>query len=204
MDTLKYIANKFNVDTKKLIIELNDFGRNDLAKLFYELGFTKGTEIGVLLGRYSAVLCFYNKNLKLYSIDPFQEMKEYNDIKTQAQWDEFYKWTKKRIKPYNCELIREKSMDALKLFKDKSLDFVYIDGNHAFTSEANDIHGWGKKVRLGGIISGHDYIQYRYKSCSHSWEVVNAYIQAYRIRPLFIIGKNKDKIRSWFWVKTNG
>ena len=94
-------------------------------------------------------------------------------------------------------------MDAVKLIADEMLDFVYIDGNHEFTSEANDIHEWGKKVKVGGIIAGHDYRLYKQRSYSHSYEVVNAYTAAYRIRPLFIIGKNVDRIRSWFFIKEN-
>ena len=48
-------------------------------------------------------------------------------------------------------------MEAVKQFKDGSLDFVYIDGNHTFEYVINDIAEWSKKVRKGGIISGHDY-----------------------------------------------
>lgn len=92
-------------------------------------------------------------------------------------------------------------MEAVVDFSDNSLDFVYIDGNHQFASEANDIYEWSKKVRLGGIIAGHDYRKYRKSSFSHSYEVVNGYTQAYHIHPWFIIGQNIDRIRSWFWVK---
>ena len=201
MDTLRYIADKYGVDVTQRVIHLPDVGRNDLASLFGELKFSFGAEIGVLLGNYSEELCKRNPGLALASIDPYLVFNEYHDLTTQADWDNNYIKTVQKLSKYTCTVIREKSMDAVKNCKNESLDFVYIDGNHEFTSEANDIHEWSKKVRPGGIIAGHDYIKYKERSYSHSYEVVNAYTDAYRIRPLFIIGKNVDKIRSWFWVK---
>ena len=48
-------------------------------------------------------------------------------------------------------------MDAVKDFADKSLDFVFIDGHHGYDYIKEDIREWSKKVRKGGIVSGHDY-----------------------------------------------
>ena len=201
MDTLKYIGDKLKVNTSQKVVHLLDFSRNDLASLFTELGFVKGVEVGVLLGTYSEELCKRNKNLRLVSVDPYLVFPEYKDLTTQKQFDENYEKTSERLARYNCLLLRKKSMEALAEIENESMDFVYIDGNHEFTSEANDIHEWSKKVRVGGIISGHDYRPYQLRSYSHTFEVVNAYTQAYSIYPLFIIGRNVDRIRSWFWVK---
>lgn len=49
------------------------------------------------------------------------------------------------------------SVDAAKLFDDKSLDFVFIDANHKYDYVSADIAAWFPKVKSGGIISGHDY-----------------------------------------------
>lgn len=202
MDTLNYISKKYDIDLKsKSPITIQNMDRIDLAKLFSEINFNKGVEVGVLFGRYSKVLCEVNPKLKLYSIDPWLSYKEYKDLTSQKDFDQLYETTKNNLKLFNCKVIRKKSMDALLDFEDNSLDFVYIDGNHEFASEANDIYEWSKKVRVGGIISGHDYRKYRYKSFSHSYEVVHAYTDAYRISPWFITDSNKEKIRSWFWIK---
>lgn len=202
MDTLNFIAKKYNLNLReKSPITIPDFDRNDLALLFAELGFTSGAEIGVLFGRYSAILCKANPKLKLNSIDPWLVYKEYKDLTTQKNFDYLYQKTKDNLVDFNCQIIRKKSMEALKDFSDSSLDFVYIDGNHEFTSEANDIHEWSKKIRSGGIVSGHDYRKYKEKSYSHTYEVVHAYTQAYRISPWFVTDSNKEKIRSWFWIK---
>jgi len=201
MESLAYIEKKHGIYRGDGVVNLDNVGRNDLAILFHELGFRLGAEIGVLLGRYSHTLCRRNPDLRLFSVDPFLAFPEYKDKTPQSQWDLNYEETKRRLSGYNCTIIRKKSMDAVVSFPDNFLDFVYIDGNHEFASETNDIHEWSKKVRPGGIIAGHDYVQYKASSFSHSYEVVNAYTQAYRIHPLFIIGRKVDHFRSWFWVK---
>jgi predicted O-methyltransferase YrrM len=42
------------------------------------------------------------------------------------------------------------------LISDDSIDFVYIDGNHQYSSIKEDLVNWSKKVKNGGIIAGHD------------------------------------------------
>jgi len=58
-----------------------------------------------------------------------------------------------RLKPYHAIIIRRFSWDALSMFKDRSLDFVYID---AITT--TPISAWTfaneQEVRRGGLVSG--------------------------------------------------
>jgi len=53
--------------------------------------------------------------------------------------------------------IRMTSVEAAKLYSDKSLDFVYIDADHEYEAIKADITAWLPKVKIGGIIAGHDY-----------------------------------------------
>jgi hypothetical protein len=96
-------------------------------------------------------------------------------------------------------------MDALKDFEDDSLDFVYIDSNHDFINLAMDVQYWLRKVRKGGILSGHDYCYYSYRKFNHVKRCLIAYARCYRMIPLFgtLEGKElkRDKYRSWFYVK---
>ena len=48
------------------------------------------------------------------------------------------------------------SEDAVKMFKDNSIDMVYIDGRHDYASVKKDINNWISKVKPGGWVTGHD------------------------------------------------
>lgn len=211
MDTLDYILKKFNItitDNVRMPYEIPDFGRNGLAVLFNELGFKVGAEIGVLDGTYSQIMCEANPGVKLYCIDAWKRHKGYLDYTRSSTFSNAHERATKILAPYNCELIRKFSMDAVKKFEDESLDFVYIDGNHDFQNVTNDIVEWSKKVRKGGIIAGHDYSRHKGPSFIHVHEVLNAYTQAYKIRPWFILGSMevvpgqvRDAARSWMFIK---
>jgi hypothetical protein len=49
------------------------------------------------------------------------------------------------------------SLDAVKKFRDESLDFVFIDASHEYEDVKKDIEAWLPKVKPGGILAGHDY-----------------------------------------------
>jgi predicted O-methyltransferase YrrM len=187
-----------DLPSKHMPIHMN-MGRNDLASLFYELGYTKGVEIGVERGLYSEVLCRSNPNLKLYGVDPLEVYRGYREHVSQDKMDGFYEEVVERMKPYDYELIRKYSLDAVGMFEDGELDFVYIDGNHDFVNTTNDIHAWSRKVKKGGIVSGHDYTRNKKKDYKcHVKDVVQAWTYAHGIHPWFIT--DGDKSPSWFWI----
>ena len=183
---------------------IDNFTRTDFAKLLAILGMNIGVEIGVFEGWYSRVLLDANPKLKLYCIDPWQPMPEYGDMEIA------YETTIRYLDKTNAQIIRKTSLDSLQQFEDNSIDFVYIDGDHALEAATNDIVNWEKKVRCGGIVSGHDYEdywtpfakQYRVK------EAVNKFVEDNNISPWFIFdgradySKGKKRIpKSWMWVK---
>jgi len=209
MDTLDYIIKKYNItDMGEMPIDIPNVGRNNLPELFNELGFKEGAEIGVESGAYSQVLCEGNPGVHLYSIDPWKSHRGYRDHVNQKKLDGFYKTAKKVLAPYNCEVVRKFSMDSVNDFKDGSLDFVYIDANHDFVNVTNDIHAWSRKVKVGGILAGHDYvIRSKWQDMQHAKLVVDSYTRAYGIRPYFVLGTKainpgevRDNTRSWMWV----
>jgi len=200
MEAERYIIEKYDVDVNQRHMPVNlSIGRNDLPYLFTELGYCVGAEIGVERGLYSEVIC--NAGLKLYAVDAWTAYKGYREHVSQSKLDGFFRETKNRLSGYDCQLIRCFSMDALKLFKDESLDFVYIDAAHDFQSATNDIAEWSKKVKVGGIVSGHDFSRNKKKDyiCQVK-DVVQGWAYAYSIRPWFIT-RGDRRSPSWFWVK---
>ena len=191
--------------------EIPDCGRDDLPKLFNELGFKNGVEIGVYKGEFSEVLAKgFNGNL--YSIDPWRLYKDYGNSRGQKRLDEQYRQTQERLSKYpNSKIIRKTSMEALEDFEDGSLDFVYIDGNHQFAYVAEDVYHWAIKLRKGGILCGHDYARYKSNSiCGgcHAKEVVDAYALSYNLENYYVLGRKRapegekrDQFRSWLIVK---
>ena len=107
---------------------------------------------------------------------------------------------KERMASYNCHIVKKFSMDAVKEFNDESLDFLYIDCNHSFVHIAQDLWYWSKKVRKGGVVSGHDYSNLSGKeglNACHVKYVVDAWVKTHDIK-LFITKENNP---SWFYVK---
>ena len=205
MNTLDYIVKKYNVDLNQpspINIFCNRY--TDLPQLFKELGFRFGVEIGVLKGEYSEVLCQSNPKLKLYSVDAWLFYPTYKNFRKQKDYDRAYKVAKKRLSIYpNNRIIKKWSVDAAKDFDDESLDFVYIDGDHSFRAVTNDIAEWSKKVRKGGIISGHDFSTSKNRQFGHVKNVVCAWTTAYGIHPLFALDcPPRFRENSWMWVKS--
>ena len=62
-----------------------------------------------------------------------------------------------RVEIERIEIVRATSERASRMFDDHEVDFVFIDGDHEQSAVAADIRAWFPKVKVGGIIAGHDY-----------------------------------------------
>ena len=96
----------------------------------------------------------------LYMVDVWRKLgAEYSDASNQNS-TETYHAAIENTAGYEdrCIMIRASSEISSKMFADESLDFVYIDANHAYEFVVEDINLWYPKVRVGGYICGHDYI----------------------------------------------
>lgn len=212
MDTLNYIIKKYSLDQNSdLPIEIPNAGRNDLAELLHELDFKTGVEVGVARGKYTKRLCGANPQMKIYAIDAWKPYGNYLDY-TPEMLGWFYEIARGKLASFsNCEIIKEFSTDAVKKIEDNSLDFVYIDANHKNPYVTEDIIEWSKKVKPGGIVSGHDYSDHRIRRTGESIDVIEAvrkYTNDNNIKPWFVLGLSartpgviRDLNRSWFLVK---
>ena len=121
---------------------------NFFPNLINKMGLKIGAEIGVDKGIFSNVLMQKSKLEKLYCIDIWQN-------------EDKFELTKSTLKPWmdieRVEIIRKLSIDASKDIPDDSLDFCYIDGDHSLEGIYVDLRAWIHKVKVGGILAGHDY-----------------------------------------------
>lgn len=64
------------------------------------------------------------------------------------------------MEPYNdrYEIRRMLSPDAADTFADQSLDSVYLDANPSYASSCVDLAAWWPKVKGGGVLCGHDFL----------------------------------------------
>ena len=188
---IQVFLNEFYKKDKDRVKE--SFTRRDLAKLFEGAG----AEIGVRTGAYSQTICKYGKPTELYSIDPYAL--PYRDKRSRLlgaeRQEAFYQEAVERLKPYEfCRIIRMESLEAVASFEYESLDFVYIDGSHAFDYVMCDIIEWAKRVKPGGIVAGHDYYKFR---DSEVVMAVDIYCKVHGIK----IQLTDERTPSWWFTK---
>jgi predicted O-methyltransferase YrrM len=200
METLNFIKERYKVDISQPVVKLPIDRFRGLVPLFKDLGFKKGAEIGVRRGMYAKWLLVKIKGLKLFLVDPYLVYDEYTELEflkenaKKMMVDNEAKARSRLAKFDRAEFIKKTSMDAINDFLDESLDFVFIDGNHDYQYVKDDIREWSKKIRKGGIISGHDY---NYKpEIFGVGKAVDEWVEGNEIKPLFIL-----KEGSWFYVK---
>ena len=156
------------------------FGRVGLAAIFAFLEYKAGAEIGVDGGNYSHVIAKNNRGAKLYSVDYWPHEAKYQ------------KALAKLSNMDNVEMVRKTSAEAVTMFEDGALDFVYIDAAHDYDNVIHDISVWSEKVRSGGIVSGHDYSNQE----PGVIKAVNEYADANGIDKVYILA-----CKSWYWMK---
>ena len=116
-----------------------------------------GVEIGTLYG-YNARNILDNLDIKkLYLVDPYLLYPQYLDITSPFAWHA-EKVSNQKLEPFKDKIVRikKKSEDAVNDVPD-NLDFIYIDGNHAYLPVLQDLKDYWPKVGIGGVFGGHDY-----------------------------------------------
>lgn len=122
----------------------------------------KGIEVGTFKGELSKeVLKMWNGTL--YMLDVWRPLgDEYVDSSNHANFEQgVFRDAMDNIKGLEDRgvMIRATSEVGADIFADKSLDFAYIDANHAYAFVKQDIALWWPKVKKGGWLCGHDYIK---------------------------------------------
>lgn len=167
------------------------FKRKGLPNVFATLGYKTGAEIGVREGAFSELLCKAIPDLNLLCIDLWGAYYHFDGHNA----EQHYETAQKRLAQYNATLIKATSIDAARDIPDNSLDFVYIDADHRFDYVMEDIIAWARKVRSGGIVSGHDYYRFRNAGVVPA---VDVYTHVHGIHEWFV---TDEKEASFFWVK---
>ena len=131
-------------------------------ELFEKMPYGKGVEVGTFKGEFSReIVSKWNGNL--YMVDVWRPLgQEYIDASNHINFGSgLYHDAINNIKGFEDRaiMIRATSAIASDIFADESLDFVYIDANHAYEFVKEDIDKWWPKVKKDGWICGHDFLK---------------------------------------------
>ena len=161
-------------------------------------------EIGVNKGEYLFAMVEYCRQVVWFGVDPYQTYKTFSDMVTIPDVNEFnlmYNTLVQKIASHRdrdrIKLIRKPSVEAVDDIT--KVDLVYIDGNHSYESVKEDIAAWEPKVRVGGIIAGHDYNKAKdrhRKIFSGVIQAVDEYAAANNRSLLVNVPGN------WHWIKS--
>jgi len=119
----------------------------------------KVVELGTWYGLNYFVFCqackLNDNKAKCYAIDTWQgdeHMGEHDESVfqcVQQEYDNNYAGTENK-------LLKTTFTEAAKLFRNSSVDFLFIDGSHTYEAVSNDYNTWITKMTPNGVIAFHD------------------------------------------------
>jgi hypothetical protein len=157
-------------------MNIHDIKHRDQIKFYlHTLDQPKICEVGVANGDNFRHLLTPNTSFAV-AVDPWRV--GYNEVHhPQEKMDEIYnRVVQTYVNDNRVKALRTDSVSASKMFKDEYFDFVYIDGGHTYEDVIEDLESWFPKVKVGGFISGHDYISVkRGLEVGHPPELINEF-----------------------------
>ena len=185
MTAEEHLAKWFRKSEQASPARIPQLDRKRLVELFGEWGLKLGAEVGVDGGTFAEYMFKVNPGLELIGVDPWARDESDAKHKRALQLLKGKAWTR----------LHMTSEQAYLHVPDGSLDFVYIDGDHTFDFVMLDLILWSRKVRPGGIVSGHDYYRFRTAGVVPA---VDVYTHAHGIHEWFL---TSERTPSFFWLK---
>ncbi len=137
--------------------------RDELPLLFAHLTAPKVVEVGVLAGEYTDIYVpQLGPGYELWLVDMWESEGNdpyYADTHTGLVEKGYEQVRNNYGKADNIHLVKAFTPQAAERFDDGFFDWIYIDANHRYEPVCQDILAWWPKVKLGGVLSGHDFIR---------------------------------------------
>jgi Methyltransferase domain len=142
-------------------------------------------ELGVWRGKsFVALLEYikrYNAKIKAVAVDTWNctgnEYPTFSAEDCSKMWDDFhFHLDKAGVANYeNLVIHRMMTAEAAKLYEKESIDFVFIDADHADEGCYRDMVDWWPLIKSGGTMAGHDW--------SGGWvkHSVNKFVKEYNV-----------------------
>jgi predicted O-methyltransferase YrrM len=142
-----------------------------LAGFMLEQGYKTFVEVGCKEGRTTGHILKTVPDSRVIAIDPWMKQEASADPtkETYQAWDfediERQFWENVGEHKERCTMLRNTSEEAATLGKayctPGNVDLIFIDALHDYEHVKQDIALWWPKVRIGGILAGHDF--------NHKW-----------------------------------
>jgi predicted O-methyltransferase YrrM len=154
-----------------------------------------GIELGVASGYFSDALLQCSKLQRLFSIDAWADHHDSDE----------YLLAARRLSKHGTRsvVLRMFFDDAIHLFEDQSIDFIYLDA-YAHLGQENGklISDWWSKLKPGGLFAGHDY--------DSRWpltvQAVDEFCASRGMKPGVLpgarTGNHQDSYASWYVFKS--
>lgn len=154
-------------------------GCNALARLIPRTGGRDMVEVGVFDGATSMGLLYRFPKLTLTMVDPWRLYPDKN-LLSEDDWPAVKALALGRTEfAVDRRIVYEAtSLIAAGWKPDASQDIVFIDGDHSYEAVFADIRAWWPKVRLGGILCGHDYPHRRFPGVRRA---VDGWVRRWRV-----------------------
>lgn len=156
--TNKEIVDKANSIANKILTASrgNKFRGPFLSKMIDAMQLKNGVELGTDKGKFAQEIMNGSTLKTLCCIDCWLD--DYCHVKEGgSRYKEAMSRLDSFIKSERVKIIHKYSVEAASDFADNSIDFIYIDSDHSLFGIAIDLMVWTPKVKIGGLISGHDY-----------------------------------------------
>jgi len=171
-------------NNKKIITPYYD--RLDFLEKIKGFDIKNSCEVGVLRGDYSCEILKRIPSIQThYAIDSWAPQLNYNDSSSNTEDGHIndLRCATENLQPFiqqgRVKILKGLSIDMCEQIEDDSLDFIYIDARHDYIGVLSDIKSYWPKLKSGGILSGHDYMDasevrrfhYITKTPSQDWSI---------------------------------
>ncbi len=136
----------------------NVAGRIPKAGKYLEIGSWMGLSSIVVA---NSLLANLNFDARVYCVDTWEgspEHQEMEEIKNKQVFDIFSENVAKSKMEHFIVPTRGPSLEMVHRFADRSLDAIFVDGDHSFEGCLADMEAWWPKLKPGGHFFGHDAV----------------------------------------------
>lgn len=135
--------------------------RDQLGQWMTQMGYTIAAEVGVQRGNFSRQL-LQSWPGTLVMIDAWEKLSDYEDVSNVSDQEHLAcmadaQAVANTFAPRGV-IVKARSPECASNYADSTLDLVYLDANHSYEAVLTDLRAWVPKIRKGGAIAGHDYL----------------------------------------------